>query len=177
MVIEKDKMVSIIYTLREADNNGRVIEEIDKAKPLNFLYGAGQMLKHFENNLANKTGGDNFEFGLTSDNAYGGKREELVVDIPMNVFEVEGKVEEKILVVGNEIPMADTQGRRLVGIVTEIKEESVSMDFNHLMAGVDLHFTGSILDVREATHDELERHYGGSSCSSCGTSDSCGGEC
>ena len=89
MVIEKDRMVSLVYTLTEADKDGRVIEQVEEANPLQFLYGAGQMLEHFERNLSEKKSGDDFEFGLTADIAYGEKREELVVDIPKSVFEVD----------------------------------------------------------------------------------------
>ena len=177
MVIEKDKMVSLIYTLREADKGGRVIEQVEDAKPLQFLYGAGQMLEHFELKLAGKTGGDSFEIGLVSGDAYGDKREELVVEIPKSVFELDGKFDEETCTVGNQVPMADAQGRRLMGIVIEIKEEAVSMDFNHPMAGIDLHFTGEIKDVRDATADEINMYYGGGSCSTCGGEDSCDGHC
>lgn len=177
MVIEKDRMVSLVYTLKEADKEGRVIEQVEDENPLQFLYGAGQMLENFELNLTGKADGDNFEFGLTSEKAYGEKRDELVVDIPKSVFEVDGKLDEETCRVGNQVPMADAQGRRLMGAVVEIKEEVVAMDFNHPMAGVDLYFSGSIKEVREATAEEINMYYGGSSCSTCGSTESCDGHC
>lgn len=177
MVIEKDKMVSLTYTLRESDKEGRVIEQVEETNPLQFLFGAGQMLPNFESNLQGKKDGDSFEFGLESANAYGDKRDELVVDIPRSVFEVDGKFDEETCKVGNQVPMADAQGRRLMGIVIEIKDEAVAMDFNHPMAGVDLHFTGDIREVRDASADEINMYYGGGSCSTCGSSDSCDGHC
>lgn len=177
MVIEKDKMVSLIYTLREADKEGKIIEQVEDSNPLQFLYGAGQMLPHFEQNLEGKKGGDSFEFGLTSGDAYGEKREELVVDIPRSVFEVDGKFDDETCRIGNQVPMADAQGRRLMGVVIDIKDEAVAMDFNHPMAGADLYFTGEIKDVRDATADEIEMYYGGGSCSTCGSTNSCDGHC
>ena len=177
MVVAKDKMVSLTYTLREADKDGRIIEQVEDANPLQFLYGAGQMLEHFETNLNNKKGGDDFEFDLSAENAYGDKREELVVDIPKSVFEVDGKLDEETCKVGNQVPMADSQGRRLMGIVIDLKDEAVAMDFNHPMAGFDLHFTGSIKEVREATEDEINMYYGGGSCNTCGSDNSCDGHC
>jgi len=125
MVIEKDKMVSLTYTLRENDIDGAIVEEVDKSNPLQFLFGAGQMLANFEGNLVNLKEGDSFKFGLSADEAYGEKREELVVDIPRHVFEVDGTLDESICSVGNQVPMADAQGRRLLGIVLEIKDEDV----------------------------------------------------
>lgn len=177
MVVAKDKMVSLIYTLTETEKDGRVIEQVEESNPLQFLYGAGQMLEHFELNITNKTGGDTFEFALTSEKAYGDKREELLVDIPRSVFEVDGKLDEEVAVVGNQVPMADAQGRRLMGIVVEIKDEAVAMDFNHPMAGVDLFFTGKIIEVRDSTEEEINMYYGGGSCSTCGGEQSCDGHC
>jgi len=176
MVVEKDKMVSLRYVLREGDRNGDIVEEVKSDNPLKFLYGAGQMLPHFESNIENLTEGDKFEFKLRSDQAYGDKREELIVDLPMSVFEIEGKVDENLLKKGNQVPMADSQGRRLLGVVISHTDSTVKMDFNHPMAGTNLHFTGSILHIREATDEELHMH-GNHGCSSCGSHNDCSGNC
>ena len=176
MVIEKDMMVSLKYVLREGDSKGSIVEEVKSDNPLQFLYGAGQMLPRFESNIEKLAEGDKFEFKLTSDEAYGDKREELVVDLPMSVFEVEGKVDENLLTTGNQVPMADSQGNRLIGTVLSHTDSSVKMDFNHPMAGTDLHFAGEILNVREATEDELNI-YNNDGCSTCGSHDGCSGTC
>lgn len=177
MIIEKDRMVSLTYTLRELNKDGVVIEEVDSSNPLKFLYGTGQMLQEFESNIENLKGGDKFEFALTPEEAYGERREDLIVDIPRTVFEVNGKFDDEICKVGNQVPMADAQGRRLLGIVTEIKETAVAMDFNHPMAGVNLFFSGDIVEVRQATEDELNMQYGGGGCNTCGSHSSCDGHC
>ena len=179
MIIEKDKMVSLTYALREPDKDGVLIEEVDESNPLKFMFGAGQMLHEFEANIAKLGEGENFEFSLKPDEAYGDRREDLVVDIPRSVFEVDGKFDDEICKVGNQVPMADAQGRRLMGVVTEIKDEAVAMDFNHPMAGLHLHFTGNILEVRDASEEEMNMYYGGGdgSCSTCGSSSSCDGHC
>ncbi len=177
MIVEKDRMVSLVYTLKENDSEGDVVESIDEASPLNFLFGAGQMLPGFENNLLNLKEGDDFEFGLKTEDAYGERREELLVNIPLNVFEVDGKIDEEVCKVGNQVPMADSQGRRLLGTVTEIGDESVRMDFNHPMAGVGLYFTGRILNVREPSQEEINIFTGNGGCSTCGSQESCSGTC
>lgn len=179
MVVEKDKLVSLMYTLRENNSEGNIVESVDEANPLNFLFGTGQMLQHFEQNLENLGEGDDFEFGLTAEEAYGEKREELLVNIPLSVFEVDGSVDEEICKVGNQVPMADSQGRRLLGTVTEVGSDSVRMDFNHPMAGVGLHFTGKILNVREPSEEEKNIYSGGAGdgCSTCGSHESCSGHC
>ena len=96
--------------------------------------------------------------------------------MPMSVFEVEGKVDENLLTTGNQVPMADSQGNRLIGTVLSHTDSSVKMDFNHPMAGTDLHFAGEILNVREATEDELNI-YNNDGCSTCGSHDGCSGTC
>jgi FKBP-type peptidyl-prolyl cis-trans isomerase SlyD len=72
---------------------------------------------------------------------------------------VEGKIEDDLLKIGNAIPMQNNQGQALSGIVKEIKEDKVLMDFNHPLADVNLFFTGEILDVRDATKEELEHGH------------------
>jgi FKBP-type peptidyl-prolyl cis-trans isomerase SlyD len=177
MKIEKNKMVSLIYELRESNSEGRVIESLTEERPLKFIYGTGRLLPEFENNIDMLSSGDPFSFSLSSENAYGDRREEMIVNVPLSVFETDGKLNEDICRIGNEVPMMDGDGNQLNGIINEITEEHVRMDFNHPMAGVDLFFTGKVVDVREATEQELSATM--NSCSSCGShgESSCSGHC
>jgi FKBP-type peptidyl-prolyl cis-trans isomerase SlyD len=84
---------------------------------------------------------------------------ELGTNSPMNVFEVEGKVDTEVVKVGAMLPMQDQNGNPMHGVILEMKETAVKMDFNHVLAGKDLHFTGKILDVREASAEELEHGH------------------
>ncbi len=52
MNIENNRMVSLIYELRENDQNGRVIESLDETRPLTFIYGTGRLLPVFESNIS-----------------------------------------------------------------------------------------------------------------------------
>jgi FKBP-type peptidyl-prolyl cis-trans isomerase SlyD len=177
MKIENNKMVSLIYELREKDSEGRIIEALDEARPLKFIYGTGRLLPVFESNISALKKGDLFTFALNSDMAYGDKREEMIVNVPIAVFETDGKLNEDICQVGNEVPMSDSEGNPLTGIINEISDTYVRMDFNHPMAGLDLFFSGKIIDVREATENELAATM--SSCSSCGSNEhsGCSGNC
>jgi FKBP-type peptidyl-prolyl cis-trans isomerase SlyD len=156
MKIDIDKMVSMIYELRETDSEGKVLEQLSESKPLNFVFGSGKLLPAFEANIISLGNGDTFRFNLSADQAYGERREEMVIDVPISVFENEGKVDENICRVGNEVPMVDSSGNSFSGIINEISTDFVKMDFNHPMAGVDLFFTGKILEVRDATQEELQ---------------------
>jgi FKBP-type peptidyl-prolyl cis-trans isomerase SlyD len=177
MKVENNKMVSLIYELRENDSNGRIIEALDEARPLKFIYGTGRLLPVFESNISMLNSGDPFSFTLNSEMAYGDKREEMIINVPLSVFETDGKINEDICRVGNEVPMTDSEGNPLTGVINEITDTYVRMDFNHPMAGLDLFFSGKIIEVREATENELASTM--NSCSGCGSNEQsgCSGNC
>jgi len=177
MRIEKNKMVSLMYELRESDSDGKIIEVLDETRPLNFIFGTGRLLPVFESNISELISGDSFSFKLEPELAYGEKREEMIVNVPISVFETEGKLNTDVCYVGNEVPMMDTEGNPLNGIINEITDTYVRMDFNHPMAGVGLFFTGKILDVRDASDQELAGVM--NSCSGCNSNghSGCSGEC
>ena len=177
MKIENKKCASLTYTLHEDRAEGRVIEAVDESAPLTFVFGSGRMLPAFEANLAGLEEGAAFDFKLAAADAYGEKREEMIIDLPKNIFEDEGVLRSEVCFVGNTVPMMDSQGNRMNGVVVEIDDSSVKMDFKHPLAGTDLHFSGKIVGVRDATAEELMGPSSGG-CSSCGSSDSgCGGDC
>lgn len=177
MKIENNKMVSLIYELRENDSNGRIIEALDEARPLRFIFGIGRLLPVFESNISLLKTGDIFRFTLNSEMAYGDKREEMIINVPVAVFETDGKINEDICRVGNEVPMTDSDGNPLTGIINEITDTFVRMDFNHPMAGLNLFFSGKIVEVREATEHELAATM--NSCSGCSSKEhsDCSGSC
>jgi FKBP-type peptidyl-prolyl cis-trans isomerase SlyD len=177
MKIENNRMVSLIYELREGNSEGRVIEALEESRPMTFIYGSGRLLPSFESQLISLEKGDKFNFVLDAKSAYGEKREDMIVNLPPSIFENEGKIDENICKVGNEVPMMDTNGNRITGTIIEISDTYVKMDFNHPMAGVDLCFSGSIMDVREATDDEL--YSSSNSCSECSSNSpsGCSGSC
>jgi FKBP-type peptidyl-prolyl cis-trans isomerase SlyD len=176
MKIENNKMVSLIYELRENDSEGKIIETLDENRPLKFIYGTGRLLPFFETNISLLKEGDLFRFKLDSEMAYGDKREDMIINVPLSVFETDGKLNEDICRVGNEVPMSDSEGNPLTGVINEITDTYVKMDFNHPMAGLDLFFSGKIVEVREATDNEMAATM--HSCSGCGTGEhsDCGTE-
>lgn len=177
MQISNNKVVSLTYELRLDNEEGKIVEVVKDESPLTFLYGVGNLLPMFESNLNGLTAGDVFNFTLTSDEAYGNPTEDKIVQVPKEVFVVDGKIDDELLQVGNSIPMMDRDGNRLSGQVKTIDDDAVMMDFNHPLAGDTLHFNGKIVDIREATEEELEHGHihadGGCGCGSCG-SDGCG---
>ena len=159
MEISKNKVISLTYTLKLDHAEGELVEKVDKTEPLVFIYGAGMMLPKFEENLTGKNVGDNFEFTLASPDAYGDYQLDMVVNLPLDIFMVDGKVDYEMLKEGSILPMMDNQGNHLQGKVIGVETETVRMDFNHPMSGKTLHFTGEIVDIREASEEELSHGH------------------
>jgi len=159
MQINKNTVVSLSYVLRQDNANGEIIEETRATDPLVFLYGNGQMLPKFEEHLSTLSSGNSFEFTLSSEDAYGDIDPDAIIDLEKNIFQIDGKIDEDMLTIGNVIPMRDDQGNMLQGVVASVSDDSVRMDFNHPMAGNVLHFTGKVLEVRDATAEELNHGH------------------
>ena len=172
MEISRNKHVTLSYELRLNGADGELIEETTSLNPLEFVFGAGKMVQMFENKLEGLTKGDNFSFMLKPEEAYGEVNPQAIVDLPLKIFEVNGQIDFSNLTPGNTLPMQDAHGNRLNGIVLEVGEDSVKMDFNHPLAGDALFFRGEVIDVREATDEEIMEAAGvhdGCSSGSCST--------
>ena len=176
MIAEKNNVVSIVYELRSGSAEGEIVESLNNDNPLTFLFGTGGLLPKFEENLSGLTSGDGFEFLLRSEDAYGPVVENAIVHVPKSVFEIDGKIDESLMQIGNTVPMMDAEGRRLNGKVLAIEAEAVQMDFNHPMAGNDLFFKGQVTDVRSATEEELS-HGHVHAAGGCGCGSKEGGSC
>ena len=159
MQITKNTIVSLSYVLKRDDAKGEIIEETRAGDPLVFLYGNGQMLPKFEEHLSTLKTGDDFEFTLASDDAYGELDQDAIIDLDKSIFEVDGKIDLEMLAIGNVIPMRDDQGNMMQGSVVSVGDDLVRMDFNHPMAGNVLHFKGNVIEVREATAEELSHGH------------------
>lgn len=178
MTIQDEKVVALTYTLMV---DGQVKDQATEENPLEFIFGLGYLLPKFEEYIKGKSVGDSFEFVLSPAEGYGVYDAEAVVELPKHIFEIDGKIQEQLLTVGNVIPMMNQAGGVIPGKVLEVRPESVKMDFNHDLAGKELHFTGKVTAIRDASEKELtdglhgERAAQGCShdCSSCGGSCSC----
>ncbi len=168
--IGKYKMVTLTYDLRVDDENGEMVEQATVEQPLQFLYGAGVMLPKFETQLAGLKENDPFQIKLAKADAYGEVNNDAIVELPKHVFLVEGKFDDELIKVGNTVPMMSSNGQRLNGLVLEVEEDIVKMDFNHPLAGEDLYFAGKVIEVREASDEEVAQILSGGGCG-CGSSD------
>ncbi len=175
--IKPGKFVEVAYDLFVGeDGEQELMEKATSEEPLRFVFGLGQMLESFEKQLATLKPGDTFDFVISSQDAYGDFDEDHVIELPKETFMVDGKFDTDMIFQGNTVPMMDSNGNRLNGSVLEVKDNAVVMDFNHPLAGEDLHFVGSVLLVRDATPEEITPQHGCGGC--CGGDDhECGSSC
>jgi FKBP-type peptidyl-prolyl cis-trans isomerase SlyD len=177
MIISNDKVISLSYELKI---NGEIVDNAVAEHPLEFIFGRGQLLPLFEKNINGLKIGDSFEFMVPCDEGYGKVNEMAVVELPKDIFKVEGEVPEDLLEIGRSLPMRDNEGNALNGMIIDIKDDVVVMDFNHPLAGQDLYFNGKIENIRDASAEELEHghthgqhghHHGDESC--CDSGEGC----
>jgi FKBP-type peptidyl-prolyl cis-trans isomerase SlyD len=156
MEVGKNKVVTVAYSLKV---DGQVWEESTEKEPLVYIAGIGMMIPGFEKQLNGLKTGQSYSISVSPEEGYGDYNPKAVATLPMSTFEVDGKIQEDLLFVGNLIPLQDDEGNPLSGEVTEIKDETVTVDFNHKLSGKVLHFDGQIKDVREATIEELDHGH------------------
>lgn len=178
MKISESKTVSLTYDLTVDDEGQKeLMERATKENPLTFMFGMGMMLPAFEKNIEGLEVGSRFTFTLNPEEAYGEYINENVIELPKNIFEIEGKFDSERIKEGETLPMMDSNGNRLMGSVLEIKPEVVVMDFNHPLAGETLQFDGEVIDIHETTPEEIASltQPQGCNCGSC-DSDDCEGK-
>ena len=147
MQITKNKVAGIHYTLR--DNSGAVLDTSDGRDPLYYLHGAGNLIAGMEEGLEGKTEGDKFELKISPDKGYGEKDPTMTQKVPRSAF---GDQEVKK-------GMKFSTDRGAVVTVTEIGLDSITVDANHPLAGVELNFNVEVMEVRNATAEEIQHGH------------------
>lgn len=172
MTIAKDKVVAIEYTL--TDDEKQTLDSSDGVGPLEYLHGHDDIISGLEVALEGKKAGDTLTVVVEPKDAYGDYHDELKVQVEKDRFQSEDPIE-----VGMQFEAESEDGRRVV-VVTAVDADTVTIDANHPLAGVTLHFDVKIDSVRDATAEELEGGlHGGCSCGGdcdCGDECDCGGE-
>ena len=156
--MESHKYITLSYELY-SDNAQGIHELIEKAPaehPLQFISGFGTMLEAFEGNIVPLSEGDEFDFNLSVNEAYGPYVQEHVIELDKQVFTIDGRFDKENIYPGNVIPLTNADGNRFDGIIVEVKEKTVVVDLNHFLAGRDLHFCGKVIQSRPATDAEIQ---------------------
>lgn len=176
---EINKYITVAYKLYTIEDDGRdLAEEATVEHPFQFISGLGMTLDAFEREVAGLQKGEAFNFTLQPGEAYGEYDEEHVIDLPRNLFLVDGKFDAERIVEGAIVPLMTSEGQRINGSVVEVKPDVVVVDLNHPMAGCALNFVGTVVESRPASGEEMTQAVRmmsggcGCGCDSCG-----GGEC
>lgn len=151
MRIENNKVAEINYTLKDKDSK---VIDASNGQPLAYLHGNGNLIPGLEKELLGKETGDKFTVTIPAAEAYGERNEALVqTDVPKEMFQGVENLE-----VGMRFEAQTEQGMHSVEI-TEVNDESVTVDGNHPLAGQDLTFDIEVMAVRNATEEELEHGH------------------
>jgi FKBP-type peptidyl-prolyl cis-trans isomerase SlyD len=151
MNIEDKAAVSLAYTLTDAEGN-----ELDKStsdEPFAYLHGSHGIIPGLESALAGKTVGDAFKVTIEPEDGYGEREDALVSEVSKDLFEGVEQLE-----VGMAFHGESDQGPQMV-VVTAIDGDTVTVDANPPLAGMQLTFEVEVLDVRAATAAELEHGH------------------
>jgi len=156
MQISDKKAVSLHYTL--TNNAGDKLDSSIGAEPLVYLHGAGNIISGLEDALSGKTAGEKFTVTIEPENAYGEKQADMIQVVSKEMFE------DMPLEVGMQFHAEVSRGPGIVTII-QIEGDEVTIDGNHPLAGETLTFDVEIMDVREATEDEMSHgHIHGEGC-------------
>lgn len=168
-------MVEIAYKIFLVEKDGdTLIYEFKADKPDHFVFGMEPgMLESFTSHLEGLKAGDEFDFILPPAEAFGERNPDLVQILDKSLFVIEGEFDSDRVYEGAFVPMMTGDGMRIEGIVKEIADDTVTIDFNHQLAGETVKYAGKVINVREATEEEKNppRHQcggcGGGSCGDC----------
>ncbi|MFY7919156.1 MAG: FKBP-type peptidyl-prolyl cis-trans isomerase, partial [Chryseotalea sp.] len=137
----------IHYTL--TDNSGNILDSSKGRDPLFYIQGIGNLILGMEEGLEGKKKGDKFQIKVSPEKGYGVKDPNLMQQVPIKAF---GGQELK-----PGMKFSTNQGH--VVTVTEVSTETVTVDANHELAGVELNFDVEVMEVREATADEISHGH------------------
>lgn len=175
--IEPGKYVELGYDLYQIDAKGeKLVHQTDEEDPERFVFGVTRgMILPLEKAVDGLTVGDTFDVTVKAADAFGPHDPEQVATLEREIFEVDGKFDTEVIKPGAVLPMMTADGFRINGVVAEVTDKSVRMDFNHPLAGKDVRFKGRILAVRDATAEELKPQTGcGCGCQGGDCGDGCG---
>jgi len=147
MEITKHKVAAIHYTL--TDNQGNVLDSSSGREPLHYIQGIGNLILGMEEGLEGKKKGDKFQIKVSPERGYGLKDPAMMQKVPVTAFGGE-KV---------QVGMKFQTNQGHVVTVTEVSADTVTVDANHELAGVELNFDVEVMEVRNATAEEISHGH------------------
>jgi FKBP-type peptidyl-prolyl cis-trans isomerase SlyD len=151
MNIEDKRVVTLAYTLKDNDDN--LIDQSDDGS-FCYLHGASNIIPGLESALTGKVSGDEFSISISPEEAYGVREDEKIQTVPREMFPPDQDIEP-----GMQFHAQSPDGVPLVVTIAKVEEESIVVDGNHPLAGVQLNFEVRVMDVREATSEEIDHGH------------------
>ena len=121
---------------------GEIVLKTEEEQPLAVVVGDGKIPKSIEKNLIDMKEGETKTITVEPNEAFGPKIENLIMDLPKEGFGAEVELE-----VGSRVSISSSEGKKLIGTVLEVKDENISVDFNHPLAGKNLIFTVTVVSI------------------------------
>jgi FKBP-type peptidyl-prolyl cis-trans isomerase SlyD len=151
MQIENNRVVSLAYTLKDNDDN--IIDQSDDGS-FCYLHGASNIIPGLENALAGKGAGDELSVSVAPEEGYGVRDEGRIQDVPRDAFPPEPQIE-----VGMQFHAEGPDGQAVMVTIAKVEDDTVTVDGNHPLAGVQLNFVVKIMEIRDATQEEMEHGH------------------
>lgn len=152
MKIGENTVGSIHYTVYTED--GEVADSSVDDEPLEFLFGQGNIIPGLEDAIEGLEKGAKKTVIVTPENAYGDFEKEAFQEVPRDQFPDDEPIE-----IGMQLALEDEEGYHIPAIIDKISDDSVTLNFNHPLAGRTLKFDVEVIDVREASKEELEHGH------------------
>jgi FKBP-type peptidyl-prolyl cis-trans isomerase SlyD len=172
MIIEENRVVSIEYEMSDSATK-EVLDSNKGMEPLSFIVGKGQIIAGLESKIQGMKAGEQADILVKPEDGYGEYNDELIQTLPAEQF-AGIELEEGMPLYGQS-----EDGQTVQVMVKAFDDSEVTIDYNHPMAGVNMMFSLTVTDVREATEEELAcghvgGHGGGEGCCGSGGGSGCG---
>lgn len=148
MSLAQNKVVTFNYTLK--DDDGNILDTTSGSSPFAFLSGNGQILPKLEEAMNGMLLGTKKNVQIAAADAYGEYNNEAVQQVDRSNFPKDTELQTGMQFVANS-----PEGQQMPFVISEVKDENVTIDFNHPLAGKNLEFDVELLDIRDATAEEL----------------------
>ena len=171
-----NKYITVAYELyTDFDGKRELVEKAPIEHPFQFISDMGTTLDAFEAQIKPLQKGEKFNFTLSVEEAYGEYEQERVLELNKDVFKVNGHFDKEHIYPGSVVPLMNADGARFNGTITDVKEDTVTVDLNHPLAGKALNFIGEVTENRDATKDEIQGMLNMLSGGGCGDDCDCDG--
>lgn len=151
VMVEDDVIVTLSYTVKV---DGETVDSSDEGEPIEFIQGKGMVIRGLESALYGLGAGERRKFTVPPAEGYGDQDPDAIAEVPRSEFPDEIPLEP-----GVELLLKDEDGDEMEAHIIAVSEKSVTLDFNHPMAGKDLDFNVEVIALRWATPEELDHGH------------------